>query len=255
MSLIFALQALLIRHESYVSDAEQDRRRMEEKVEVLEQEKRDLEDMNAQTVDENRKLTEQLESLSNACAESELKILSLTELLRSADQELERLTGLAARTEGLQIQLGRLEDEQAALHATITTTKEQEHAVLLRWQKAERTVISLQDQIDRIEHDAREERERHMEVMISGSSLVALANSYRSLSAWNDDVPSRQNCEWQLDGHEAPLLCHRTTPVGMLCHILSRISYRTTQTFNLELLSSRRCSIGPTRKWRGCVWP
>jgi chromosome segregation ATPase len=164
MSLIFALQALLIRHESYVADAEQDRRRMEDKVEELEQEKQDLKDQNAHMVEENRKLTEQLDSLSTACAESELKILSMSELLRSTDRELERLTGLAARTEGLQIQLGRLEDEQAALHATITTTKEEEHAVILRWQKAERTVISLQDQIDRIEHDAREERERHTEV-------------------------------------------------------------------------------------------
>jgi chromosome segregation ATPase len=195
MSLIFALQALLIRHESYVSDAEQDRRRMEEKVDVLELAKRDLEEKNARTVEENRKLTEQLESLSNACAESELKILSMTELLRSADQELERLTGLAARTEGLQIQLGRLEDEQAALHATITTTKEQEHAVLLRWQKAERTVISLSDQIDRIERDAREERERHAEVILVLISLVIFANTYRLLNAWNDDALSRQNCE------------------------------------------------------------
>jgi hypothetical protein len=165
MSLIFALQALLIRHESYVADAEESRHRMEEKVDKLEQEKQDLLEQNARTVDENRKLTDQLETLSTACAESELKILSMGELLRSTDQELERLTGLAARTEGLQIQLGRLEDEQMALHATLTTSKEEEHAVLLRWQKAERMVLSLQDQIDRIERDAREERERHEEVV------------------------------------------------------------------------------------------
>jgi chromosome segregation ATPase len=163
-SLTFALQALLIRHESYVADAEQERRRMEEKVEQLEIEKRELEEKNAGTIEENHRLLDQLETLNTACAESELKILSMTELLRSTDQELERLTGLAARTEGLQIQLARLEDEQAALHATLATTKEEEHTVLLRWQKAERTILSLQDQIDKIERDAREERERHAEV-------------------------------------------------------------------------------------------
>jgi chromosome segregation ATPase len=204
MSLIFALQALLIRHESYVADAELNRRRMEEKLEELEQERRDLQDHNARMVEENRKLTDQLESLSTACAESELKILSLTELLRSTDQELERLTGLAARTEGLQIQLGRLEDEQASLHSTLATTKEEKHSVMLRWQKAERTVISLQDQIDRIERDAREERERHMEVRNGRIAYVVFANSHRSLSAWRDDALSKQNSAWRLAERVAP---------------------------------------------------
>jgi chromosome segregation ATPase len=177
MSLIFALQALLIRHESYVADAEQDRRRMEQKVHRLEQEKRDMEARNKENVEENRRLLDQLEALNTACAESEMKVLSLTELLRSTDQELERLNSLAARTEVLQIQFARLEDEQAALHATLATTKEEEHAVLLRWQKAERTILSLQDQIDQIELDAREERERHAEVCKSiESSLIAPAN-------------------------------------------------------------------------------
>lgn len=139
---------------------------MEQKMELLEREKRELEGRNSETVEENRKLLYQLESLNTACAESELKVLSMTELMRSTDQELERLNGLAARTENLQIQLGRLEDEQAVLHATLATSKEEEHALLLRWQKAERTILSLQDQLDKIELDAREERERHMEACL-----------------------------------------------------------------------------------------
>jgi chromosome segregation ATPase len=218
MSLIFALQALLIRHESYVADAEQERRRMEDKVEELEQAKQILEEKNARTVDENRKLAEQLESLSTACDESELKILSMSELLRSADQELERLTGLAARTEGLQIQLGRLEDEQTALHATLATTKEEQHAVMLRWQKAERTVLSLQDQIDRIERDAREEHERHMEVMNDRNSYMAPANLYRLLSAWKGAELSRLNFAWLLAEREAPLPFLKTRTTATWCH-------------------------------------
>lgn len=171
---MFALQALLIRHESYVADAEEDRRRMEEKMARLELEKQELEGRNKQSVEDNRNLLDQLESLNTACAESELKVLSMTELLRSTDQELERLAGLAARTEGLQVQLSRLEDEQALLHATLATSKEDERSLLLRWQKAERTVMNLQDQIEKIEAEARVERERHVEVSNSSPLTIVL---------------------------------------------------------------------------------
>jgi hypothetical protein len=62
------------------------------------------------------------------------------------------------------MQLARFEEEQAALHDTLSITREDERTAMLRWQRAERTIADLQDQIDRIERDAREERERHIEV-------------------------------------------------------------------------------------------
>ncbi|KAF2435956.1 hypothetical protein EJ08DRAFT_296647 [Tothia fuscella] len=193
MSLMFALQALLTRHESYVADAEEDRRRMELKVECLEREKRELEGRNKETVEENRRLLDQLESLNTACAESEMKVLSMTELLRSTDQELERLNGLVARTEGLQLQLARLEDEQASLHATLAITKEEEHAVLLQWQKAERTILSLQDQIDKIEFDAREERERHTELIARMDRRRAVEAELRNSRSQLDSAKKRKS--------------------------------------------------------------
>jgi hypothetical protein len=131
----------------------------------LEQEKRSVEERNAHTIEENRKLLDQLESLNTALAESDSRILSLTECLRSAESQIERLTGLAARTDLLNAQLARFEDEQAALQKTLAITKEDERTAILRYQRAERTIASLQDQMDSIERDAREERERHMEVV------------------------------------------------------------------------------------------
>jgi hypothetical protein len=132
---------------------------------ILEKEKRDVEESNAHTIEENRQLLDQLEGLNAALAESDAKILSLTECLRSAESQIERLSGLAARTDLLNDQLARFEEEQAALQHTLAITKEDERTAILRYQRAERTIASLQDQMDSIERDAREERERHIEVV------------------------------------------------------------------------------------------
>jgi hypothetical protein len=138
---------------------------MLETLETLEQEKRSVEERNAHTIEENRKLLDQLESLNAALVESDSRILSLTECLRSAEAQIDRLTGLAARTDLLNVELQRFEDEQAALQKTLEITKEDERTAILRFQRAERTIASLQDQMDSIERDAREERERHIEVV------------------------------------------------------------------------------------------
>ena len=165
LSLTWMLQQLLTRHETYVADAERDRARMLECISHLEAEKDSLETKNKDAIEENRKLLDQLEALNTAVIESDAKILSLTDALRSADQNVERLTGLAQRTERLQNQLARFEHEQEGLQETLKLTKEDERTAVLRWQKAERTIQDLQDQLDRIEREAREEAERHGEVI------------------------------------------------------------------------------------------
>lgn len=159
------LQALLYRHESYVQDAENNRKRMLENLASLELEKQSVEERNAHTIEENKKLLDQLESLNAALVESDSRILSLTECLRSAEAQIERLTGLAARTDLLNAELARFEDEQEALQKTLDITKEDERTAILRFQRAERTIASLQDQMDSIEREARQERERHVEVV------------------------------------------------------------------------------------------
>lgn len=167
-SLTFIIQALLARHEAYVSDAEQDRKRILSKMEELEQDKKHLEDRNRETVEENRKLLDQLEAFNLAVTSSDVQVQSLTDRLHATEQRLERMNGLATRSEGLQRQLSRLEEEEARLHANLDTTKENERVAVLRWQQAERTIVNLHLQIEQLEHEAKKERDRMDEEILAG---------------------------------------------------------------------------------------
>lgn len=165
MSLTFALQALLVRHETYMAEAEEERNRMAANINKLETDKKQLEVANAQAIDENRVLLGQLEDLNDTVTESDTHIKSLTATLQSTRHELQRITILAGRTAQLEAQLSTLEIEQAQLQQELATTKEDERSAVQRWKKAERTVSSLQQEMDRIEREAREERERHVDVI------------------------------------------------------------------------------------------
>lgn len=163
--LTFALQALLIRHEAYVADSERERRQMVATIDRLEKEKLALEAKNAQTIKANRDLLDQLESLNDAVADSDAQIQALTDTLRSTEEELERLGSLAAQTHLLEQQLLELEREQAQLQSHMDAKLVDERTAIQRWKNAERTIGDLQDQIDRIEKEARAERRRHVEVV------------------------------------------------------------------------------------------
>jgi hypothetical protein len=165
MPLTFALQALLVRHEAYILDSEQERASMSATIETLAADKRELEAKNAKTAEENRSLLEQLDGLNDAVAQSDEQIQTLTETLEKTQAELARVSVLAMRTEALERELALIEREQAHLQETITSTKEDERSAIQRWRNAERMIYSLQDQMDRIERESREERERHIEVV------------------------------------------------------------------------------------------
>jgi hypothetical protein len=164
-SLTFSLQALLVRHETYMVDAERSRSDMTLKIAKLETDKKQLEIDNAKTVEENRGLLDQLEDLNKTIANSETHVLSLEATLQSTHQELRRLEALAVRTQDLEIQLAALEQEQVYLQKTVSTTEADERSAIQRWRKAERGLCDLQEQLERIEREAREERERHVEVV------------------------------------------------------------------------------------------
>jgi hypothetical protein len=165
MPLTFALQALLVRHEAYVADSERERNEMLTTIERLEEEKLQLEAKNAQTIKENRDLLDRLEHLNDAVASSDSHIQALTDTLRSTEEEIERLTSLAARTQLLERQLIDLEREQSQLQSNFDAKLVDERTAVQRWKTAERTIGDLQDQIDRIEKESREERQRHVEVV------------------------------------------------------------------------------------------
>jgi hypothetical protein len=162
--LTFALQALLARHESFMAESEEERRRMVAGMEQLENEKRALEAENARVVQENKELLNQLEDMNNQIADSDVHIDSLTAMLSSAQFENKRLTALASKTAELEAQLTEIESGQSRLQDELTSTQEDERSAVHRWKHAETRLRDLNDQVRRMESEVREERERHVEL-------------------------------------------------------------------------------------------
>lgn len=163
--LTFALQALLMRHEAYIADSENERKDMAAQIESLAADKQSLEKRNADFVVENRSLLDQLETLNTAVAESDAHVANLQATLTSTQQEMQRLAQLASRTESLERQLAEFEQEQAIWQSKMEEKELSERSALRRWQTAERTLAQIQDQIEQIEREAKEERERHAEIV------------------------------------------------------------------------------------------
>ncbi|KAF2258441.1 hypothetical protein CC78DRAFT_537755 [Lojkania enalia] len=134
-------------------------------IEDLEKEKLELEERNAQTIKANRDLLNELEQLNDNIATSDAQVQALTDTLHSTEEDIQRLSSLAARTQLLERQLIDLEKEQTALHEILESKIGDERTAIQRWHQAEKTIGDLQDQIDRIEKEAREERERHVEIV------------------------------------------------------------------------------------------
>ncbi|KAL9606987.1 MAG: hypothetical protein Q9167_008057 [Letrouitia subvulpina] len=158
-------QSLLVRHEAYVQDAEEERCKMAATIDRLESDKRGLEADNAKRIEENRTLLDHLEGLNNVIASSDAHISSLNATLQSTSKELDRLTTLAARTSQLETQLSQMETEQIHLQDKLAAREEDNRSAMQRWKAAERLVNDLQDQVDRIEREAEDEREKHAEVL------------------------------------------------------------------------------------------
>lgn len=158
-------QALLERHEAYVTESEQQKAKMGETIAQLEMEKRTMKEVNAKTWEENQDLQLQLEELNRAVAGSDVHLKSLDTTLRSTREELDRVSVLASRTVQLEAQLHAMEREYAQLQQTLVSVQGQERTAVQRWRSAERTLQALQDEVERIEKTAMEERERHGETV------------------------------------------------------------------------------------------
>ncbi|KAM0279208.1 hypothetical protein ACHAQH_004753 [Verticillium albo-atrum] len=158
-------QALLARHEAYMADAERDRLELTARIEQLETDKRELQAENARTVEENRALLDQLETLNNSVNSSDTRIQSLEATLLSSQQAVRRLEGAAVRAAELERHVALLEREQMQLQNTLISTESESRSALNRWKKAERGITELQEQLERMEREAKNERERHVEAM------------------------------------------------------------------------------------------
>lgn len=163
--LTLILQALLSRHETYMQDSEKERDRLTSDIEKVESEKKTLKNENQRVVAENRELLNQLEDLNNNIADSDARVKSLAASLASAQYEIRRLNTLAARASHLETELQSLELDQAQLRKDLETCQETERSSLSRWRQAECKVRDLSDQLERIEREATEEREKHVELL------------------------------------------------------------------------------------------
>ncbi|KAI9651918.1 MAG: hypothetical protein M1831_007498 [Alyxoria varia] len=164
-SLTWSLQALLVRHEAYVADAERERSHLTSTIANLEGEQKAVEQENERLVEENRTLLDQVEDLNTSVAESDTHVKSLTATLQSTNQELHRVRGFAARAENLELQLLELETEQAQLRNLLSNSREEERAANARWHNTQRLLADLEAQVEIIEKEAREDRQRHAEIV------------------------------------------------------------------------------------------
>ena len=148
-----------------MAEAEAERSKMAASIDKLEKDKKEVEAANTRTIEENRYLLDQLEEINGTVANADAEISSLKITLESTRKELDRLTVLAGRTSQLEAQLAAMEKEQDELQKQLECTEDMERTAIQRWKGAERTIGTLQDQIDRIEREAKEERARHAEVV------------------------------------------------------------------------------------------
>ncbi|KAH8165956.1 hypothetical protein CIB48_g2286 [Xylaria polymorpha] len=158
-------RALLARHESYMADAERDRGELTVRIEQLESNNKELEAMNARMIEENKDLIDQLEALNTTVTDSEAHVKLLEATLLSSQQTIRRLEAETTRAEALERQIASLEEEQANLQGNLLLSREEARTAASRWKRAERGINDLQEQLERMEKETREEREHHVQMM------------------------------------------------------------------------------------------
>ncbi|KAK3998083.1 hypothetical protein QBC44DRAFT_278622 [Cladorrhinum sp. PSN332] len=158
-------QTLLARHEAYMASAERERAELTARIEQLEAENAELESQNRRVNDDNYNLREELDHLNDTVRDTDTKIEFLEATLRDSQREVRKLEHAAERAASLERQIQLLEEEQQTLQATVVRTKEEARSTMHRWRQAERDLGNLQAQLERMEREAKEERERHVEVV------------------------------------------------------------------------------------------
>ncbi|KAM0254390.1 hypothetical protein ACHAQJ_006859 [Trichoderma viride] len=158
-------KALLARHEAYMADAERDRLRLNTRIERLQTDKQELEADNVAKGEENNQLLDQLELLNSTVFDSDAKIKSLEACLLVSQQAIRRLENAAARAAEADHHLKILEEEQDKLNGELRASKEEARSHAQRFKEAQRGILDMQDQLERMEQEALLERQRHDEIM------------------------------------------------------------------------------------------
>ena len=163
--LTFALQALLARHESYVAESQQEHARLDAKIAQLEADRTALQDANERMVAENKELLSKLEILNDSYKASDHTAKTLEALLRDTEIEVRRLNGLARRAEDLGIRAQEMDKQRAELMQRLADGETESRSTLTRWRESERKVKQLELEVQKIEWEARMDREKYEEVV------------------------------------------------------------------------------------------
>lgn len=148
-----------------MTEAEAKEKSMAVTMSELEMKTAHLEQKNARTIDENKRLLHALEELNDNLVLSESKVKDLQEELDATHAELSRIDARAARTEILEAQLSMIENEQEELRNQMATTRVEEKAATARWKKAERQLVELEHQLERIDKEHALERARSQNLL------------------------------------------------------------------------------------------
>jgi hypothetical protein len=148
-----------------MASAERDRVELMARIEQLEHDNAELEAKNQSMTDENHVLRGELEGLNDTIKDAETKMEFLEATLRDSQRKVRDLEIAAERAFTLERQVAMLEEEQVVLRTSIVRSEEEARTAMYRWRQAEKGLTDLQEQLERIEKEAREERERHIEVI------------------------------------------------------------------------------------------
>ncbi|EXJ87538.1 hypothetical protein A1O3_04498 [Capronia epimyces CBS 606.96] len=163
--LTFALQALLTRHESYVTESQLEHERLTAYINELERERATLQTTNERIVVENRELRTQLDTANTSLRDSDKHVKGLEALLRDSELEIRRLNGLTRQAEELELKILDMEKDHAVLLQKAGDSKEEARNTMRRWKESDLRVRQLESDIQRIEWEARQEMERHEELV------------------------------------------------------------------------------------------
>ena len=163
--LTFALQALLARHEFYITDSEAERERLSTQIDRLSTDNTKLQSENKSVVEENRELLAQLEALNTKLGDSDAVIKSMEATLADAEFEVRRLTSLASKAEDLEAHLVELEAFRAKQSDDLEASYEREKSAIGRWHDADSRIRELSADLERLESEALIERHRYDDIV------------------------------------------------------------------------------------------
>lgn len=147
-------QALLVRHQDYISSAEEEKACLLSELSQA-KERLHLADAEHQKVQgNNTQLVKQLSIVSDSLFVSEAKVEQLTRTLQDQHSQLVKVNNCASRAESLESQVSILESARDTLQQELHIAARDKRLAEARWRKTERMLEKLTVQYQKLEQEA-----------------------------------------------------------------------------------------------------